>query len=277
MAEIEDVVALNFSQSVQFSMPDYRLTLAVPVVTLAALFAENYEVVEAQMARFMYADGDVNVVLEGGSGVGLVTMLIASCGVKAIHALEPQPMFFKTAVHNLEINGAAGVHMHRAALGVRDETADFSVRWLPYASALEGVPSKDIVRETIRVQVMDVNRAVAEFGANVLHLDIEGGEAEVLMGADLTPINKVVVEMHPHILGESTCSYIIHRLAEAGIEPCLVGNSDAFPNRCYVLGCAREPAASRIRAAGTDTRIINVITSWDFKKGERGGKAAADE
>ena len=263
---MDNVTVLDNVSCTQFALPDYGVELVVPMTTLAGLFVENYESVEAAIVHLMYGKDPDDVVLEAGGGVGFISLLIAQSGIRRLVTFEPQPFYNKVLIHNLELNNAEGVEVRRAALGVGKSTAEFSVRYLPYASALEGIPSHDYVRETIEVEVVDVGEEIQEYGANALHLDVEGSEAEILMAIDLAPIRKVVVEMHSHVLGASVCTLIIKRLSDAGLEPCLLGNSPAYPNKCYALGFARHDIAERIRGAG-GYGPIQVITGWEFHEG----------
>ena len=68
----------------------------------------------------------------------------------------------------------------------------------------------------IRVRQTDLNQEIERIQPSFMILDIEGGEYEFLRHARLGPIRKIVIEVHPHVLGYSRISEMLGWLFAAG-------------------------------------------------------------
>lgn len=69
---------------------------------------------------------------------------------------------------------------------------------------------------TIEARVDGIAEALAETGANVLILDVEGKEVEIIDACPLDRLDRIIMEIHPRIVGHDAISRMIARILDAG-------------------------------------------------------------
>ena len=152
------------------------------------------------IARRLLRPGDQ--VLDVGANLGLVTLLCASLvgPSGAVHAFEPNPGLCALLEQSLRENGLAQAHLHRVALGTRDDTLELAVP-ADNAGAASLVRRASGQAERLRVPVRNTTDYFEKSGiaaARLLKLDVEGFESEVLEGArgylEVTPPDAVLFE-----------------------------------------------------------------------------------
>jgi FkbM family methyltransferase len=190
-----------------------RVLPDMPYRVMRSFYAQSYEVEEATILSRRLEAGDV--VLECGGGVGYLSAMIAKrLGDDAVITYEANPALIDVIRENHKLTGVSPIVVN-AALGIeaRDE-AVFHVSDRFAASSLMDIegPTHEIC-----VPMIEINRAVREapITPNVLALDVEGFEVELLPVMDLTPFRKILLEVHPGIVGsESTASLLAHLRGE---------------------------------------------------------------
>ncbi|GJD68751.1 hypothetical protein MMMDOFMJ_1675 [Methylobacterium gnaphalii] len=110
---------------------------------------------------------------------------------------EANPELMPDALHNFEINNMS-LSYHTAILrnrahGGEGEPVDFYINKDFWISAL--TPSGNTIRST-KVPVFCLEDEIDKFHANCLMMDIEGAEADLLLCADLSKIEKIFMELH---------------------------------------------------------------------------------
>lgn len=177
----------------------------------------RYEGEEINGSLAVVQKGDT--VLEIGIGLGVVGAVIATNSAPAaVHAYEANPELIETINALYALNGIEDViSVHNEVLLVgeeRPETIPFYLHNSYLGSSLIG--EGNARRRRVDVPTRDFDATVAEHGANVLVMDIEGGELELLRGADLTPFRAVVLEFHPKVYGEDGMRECKEILTSAG-------------------------------------------------------------
>jgi len=235
-----DVVEATFTEG------DDHTELLIPLDVLMGLYLDFYETGELTLSSLVYDREDR--VLEAGCGIGAVTVLVARM-VEHIVALEAQWTYATIARVNLERNHIENVEVLNAALGIGDGKATFNVRRSPQCSSVMGATTiSDAIKSTYEVEQMDVNRLIREHSINALHLDVEGGEVEILPHVDLRPLRKLVLEMHPNTIGSEEVVRLVGLVWDAGLEPAMIAGARQYPHGGHVLAFARSEAAEEIRA-----------------------------
>lgn len=161
-----------------------------------ALWRGTYEAAERFLVRTFI--GETDRVIEAGAGLGVVSMNIARIvGANNLIVYEASPVTADLLKRNLHRNGFAVDVRQR---GLSD--SDVGERFV-HADDFRGSSS---VAEpgglALEIPTDDIARVMAEFSANALVLDIEGKEIDVLLRAPLDAIEKVIVEIHPRLLGD---------------------------------------------------------------------------
>lgn len=202
-------------------------------VIIKTLYRERYEQSEIRSVRRALDPDDR--VLEIGSGMGLVSMIVADLvGDHNILCFEADPEMVEIArrnfslnKHNIEIRHglvSSGNVPHSA-------TKKFNVHsdfWSSSSHREQGS-----VR-TIDVPSNNLDALLESFCPTVLLMDIEGDEVELLMGVTgFGPIRKIIMETHYRFAGRNETDRMIRHLYSMGfdIDLQLSGSDQVVLNR----------------------------------------------
>ena len=189
----------------------------VPENTRRAMERGRYEFKEREIARRMLAPGDR--VIEMGAGMGVVSLTIAQIiGSDAIQSFEANPVILDLARENAAANRLP-VTFHHAiasprAVAKTTPYVEFFVLQSFEASSTRRVNPR---QEPIKVPTTPLEDEIAKFNANTLVFDIEGFEVEIIEKGNFRDIDKLILEIHPKIIGMDTCVDLIDRLEEQGL------------------------------------------------------------
>lgn len=188
---------------------------------IARIEAGNYETRERALVRDLLRAGDR--VLEAGTAIGVVAMVAAArLGGESVVTFEADPAIAADARRNFAFNGLpirsrVGVLRNRARCTAQTHTP-FHVSRHFWSSRLGAKPTDADIVDTIEVAYICLEDAIASHEANVLVCDIEGGEVDLLTGADLSGIRLIVVEMHYWSVGEAGVNAMTRGLVDAGFN-----------------------------------------------------------
>lgn len=181
------------------------------------LMAGRYELPEIEALTRLLRPGDR--VMEVGVGLGVVSGIAAKTMPDArIDCFEANPELMAPirALHNA--NGITSITLHNAILvrGAGGDTREFHL----HRSFAEGslIESGGTVR-TVSVPTESFEDTLAGLKPDVLVIDIEGGEDELLSGADLRGVRALVLELHPNMISRAAEKRIHQACAAAGLFP----------------------------------------------------------
>lgn len=191
-----------------------RLPLKHPAITppiLKDIFFGVYESKEAELVGKRIAADDV--VMEIGAGIGFLSALAAKItGSERVFAYEANPQLMDVIKHVHVLNQVSPT-VSNVLLGDGEDERTFWLEKDYWASSLiQGSPDAT----PIQVRQIDLNREIERIQPTFLILDIEGGEYELLRHARLDPVRKIVIEVHPHVLGYHRISEMLGWLFAAG-------------------------------------------------------------
>ncbi|MDR3520674.1 MAG: FkbM family methyltransferase [Acidocella sp.] len=195
-----------------FAYPHYASNI------LEVLTDNRYEGGERNVLPLLIEPGDR--VLEIGSAIGVLAMVSASIvGQENVICFEANPKLIADAklnhfLNGFEINTVNCVLQNRVIWEGSGTLLPFYVREDFWASSLMH-PVGSI--ETIYVPTKCLEEQIEQFGANVLVCDIEGGEVELLEHADLTGINKILMEIH-YSPGREVVNRMLRKLILSGFN-----------------------------------------------------------
>jgi hypothetical protein len=78
---------------------------------------------------------------------------------------------------------------------------------------------RDIKSTTITVPSVAINDVLKETAPSVILMDVEGAEVELLEIADLSNVEVMIIEMHPHIVGSDVIGGLLESLSAQGFTP----------------------------------------------------------
>src|SRR5579864_5944247 len=160
-----------------------------------ALRNNEYETAEIYLVRQLVRPGDT--VLDLGSGLGLTSIAAAKAsGHGRVVGYEADPVIAPLAEKNVRRNGVQ-VEIRNKAIAKVKGACEFYVRRSFPASSL--VPFKG--SKKIRIEADAFQDVVDEIHPDVIVCDIECIEKEVFASANLSSVQRLVVEVHPQVIG----------------------------------------------------------------------------
>ncbi|MEQ1592431.1 MAG: FkbM family methyltransferase [Thiobacillaceae bacterium] len=180
----------------------YRGTgLTIPV--LETLEARQYETPEARIVRHAIQPADV--VLELGTGLGFLASLCAKVvGSDKVYSYEANPALAPVIQRNFKLNGVSP-RLEISLLGGENGAITFYVMknfWS--SSTIKRHPRA----KPIQVPMKRFNDELTRLRPSFLIIDIEGGEQDFIHYARLDGLQKVCIELHPHVIGQAAVAEV---------------------------------------------------------------------
>jgi len=178
----------------------------VPLGVRKQLLQKKYESQELELVREALTSGDK--VLEAGAGIGFIGIACARiCGQDSILSYEPNPAMKQVIEKNYALNGLQP-NLKNKVLSTAAGEVEFFFS--------DGVLSSSLVDRqhggATMVPADAITQVVESFAPTALVIDVEGAEIDLLRACDLSGIRKIIIEMHPHIVGadkiEDLCAYL---------------------------------------------------------------------
>lgn len=202
---------------------EFKLKLAYDENVLSEQVIETierggYERFEGRRSREFVVAGDR--VIELGAGLGFLSALIMSTtDVADFQLVEADPRLASVIrrTHALNnVNGPSTIHSCVATCDAELIDAgevDFHVGAKFCASSIMGARKR---KNTVKVPVVSLPDLISEHDSNVLLLDIEGAETGIFNGTPLGSIERIIMEIHPHRIGDQAVRDIFRHLDALG-------------------------------------------------------------
>lgn len=167
----------------------------IPEHVIDLIYSERYEGDEARMIQKELRHGDR--VLELGAGIGFIGCLAAKiCGSENVRTYEANPKLEAIVRRTHELNNVVP-DLRMQAIAKTTGPATF------YQN--DNVVSSSLVDRNfggmIEVDGVALNDVVAEFRPSVIVCDIEGAEVDIFQSVDLSCVTRILIELHPKIVG----------------------------------------------------------------------------
>jgi FkbM family methyltransferase len=181
------------------------------------LLSGAYEEYEKQMCRDFLTPSDS--VMEVGAAIGFIGLLCQKqLGIKNYACFEANPKTTEILKRNYDLNGMKP-NVHNLALGCSDGFVDLEIGtdfWensIVTADASRG-------RKTVRVECGTFDTLLKRCGLvpNVLIIDIEGAEQFIDFNTLPATVNKVIMEIHPGVIGQAASYEIVAALINRGFR-----------------------------------------------------------
>jgi len=166
-------------------------------------------------------------VLEIGAGIGFLSTYCAKkIGSNRVVAYEANPQMIDKIKDTYKLNNVNPT-INNIILSDKNGNISFYLEDDFWSSSM--IKRSDNAKE-VKVKTADINDEIKNSNSNFLIIDIEGGEEVLVHLIDFTNIDKLLIELHPSIIGNKSISNIIKILIDKGF--CL----DLFKsenNICY--------------------------------------------
>lgn len=165
-----------------------------------ALQSGEYEAKEARLARDLLRPGDR--VLELGSGLGIITTVLAQTPDVRIWSFDANPGTVAMARRVAQANGVDNVTFAHGMLSAGAPSSHvFYMRRDFWMSSM--IESQGPYETAIQVDSANIDDFLAAESVNVLVMDVEGAEQQILGAAALEGVDRVFLELHDHLYGLS--------------------------------------------------------------------------
>lgn len=206
----------HFRRPPMVSVHGVRITIDyenMPPDLIDWLFLERHESQEVRQCRKFIRNGDR--VLELGAGIGLIGTLCAQiAGSENVRCYEANPALEPLIRRNHRMNNVSPDLRIRAIGKAGVPKTQFYVCDNIISSSLI---DRGDTRE-IEVDADPIDDVIADFRPTVIVCDIEGAEVDLLPDADLSGVDRVIIELHPKIVGEDRISELVADLARQGLH-----------------------------------------------------------
>lgn len=200
-----------------------------PAKILRALLRRHYEKHELRLVSRLLTPDDR--VIELGSAIGVVA-LAASRTVPSeqICCFDANPEMVAASAANFRHAGKA--ISARNAVMVADGSAPATMTFYKTPYFLSSSLSPDTADATpVEIETRPLAATISQQAANVLIVDIEGGEFDLLAATDLSAVEKLVLEIHVSMAGVDACLKLVSDLQQKG----LLLNSDLTGHNVFVF------------------------------------------
>lgn len=185
----------------QIVLHDIRVPITetdVSAVIWHSILSGEYEAKEARSVRSLLRPGDR--VLELGTGLGIITTIMAKTSGVRIWSFDANPEVIALARRVLDANDIQNVVLEHGLLTAgRAEDHVFYVRPDFWMSSM--IEEQGPYQTTIPLKSANVDDFITKESVNVLVMDIEGAERELLSHARLAGVDRVFLELHDHLYG----------------------------------------------------------------------------
>lgn len=185
----------------------------IPEALRIGLFKGRYEDAECMLAERILSPG--SRVLEIGTGIGLISLVATRiAGQGNVLSCEANPKMEETIRANYALNGwEPNLRMHAVTADGRDVTFFRNDNVIS-----SSVYERDTESTEITVPSVAVDTLIHEHRPSAILMDVEGAELELLKTADLAGVQSLIIEMHPHIIGDAAVEDIVQTLAGQGFR-----------------------------------------------------------
>ncbi len=182
---------------------------------LSVIREGRYETGEAKVLLAVIEEGER--IVELGGGIGFLSSLAYLQGkTEAIVVVEAHPELIPVIKATHQLNGVRGDVRHAVAAPRRSAgTLPFYMHNDFWGSSLSPLKKRHL-KGVAQVAVVGLDELVETYAPTMMIIDVEGGEADLLDGVSLRGVNKVLMEIHPKVIGPAGVKKVFDALSLEG-------------------------------------------------------------
>lgn len=155
-------------------------------------------------------------ILEVGAGIGFLSAFIAGkIGDDRVIAVEANPTMMPLIKKTHQINSVSPLVLNCVLAESGGYKYDFYIEKDFWSSS---IVQRSNSADKVSVDSVSVNELIKEYSVNFLIIDIEGGEKDLFEILDCSEINKILIELHPGVIGDKAVSNIIRNILSKGFS-----------------------------------------------------------
>lgn len=183
--------------------------------------------IERALRRGKYEGGECRIVervvgkkdrfLELGTGLGFVSAMAAKAGASQVVTFEANAALSPVIAETYRLNGVEGAIEAINGVVTRGDAPKklpFYRRTDFWGGSLSEGPADWV--EKVDVRTFDFDQILAKMEPTVILSDIEGGELDLFIGADLSSAKYVTIEIHPGVYGAEGTKRIFDAMSDKG-------------------------------------------------------------
>lgn len=178
-------------------------------------YKEEYEKEELGILKRKLKQHDR--VMEIGAGIGFLSTYCAKkIGDENVFAFEANPFIIDKIRETYALNNV-NPSITNSLLSDREGSIGFYLEKNFWSSSTH---KRSDSSRYVEVQTEDINQKIKTIDPSLLIVDIEGGEKELIPLIDFskTNIRKIVIEIHPHVIGLRAASEVICKIVSEGFS-----------------------------------------------------------
>ena len=186
---------------------------STPTGVRNALLKNTYEDAERALVARTVRKGDR--VLEIGGGIGFVGLLCARlAGVGCVLSYEANPDLEPVIRANYARNPITP-ELRMKAMSRDGGPVTFHVSDHVLSSSMR---ARRTAEREVTVESHALRDVLAEHRPDVVVMDVEGAEIDLLPDTDLNAVRALVLELHPHVVGEAAIDALLADLRAQGFS-----------------------------------------------------------
>lgn len=175
----------------------------------------GYEQQEAYFAEKYLTSFDR--VLEVGASIGFLgTFCSKTIPIKNYAMVEANPSLRSRLEAMFALNDLPAPLLYNCAIGPENGEVTFGLNRYDFSSSTIPRPN-EVERVTVSQRSIATILDDLDFVPNTLLMDIEGGEVNI-PPSHFRPFQKVIIELHPHIVGSEPINDLLAGLRDAGFQ-----------------------------------------------------------
>lgn len=178
-------------------------------------YNESYEADEIELLQRCLQNTDV--VMEIGAGIGFLSTYCSKLlGSDKVVCYEANP-FMIDKINETYLKNDVNPTLHNCILSDVEGSETFFLQEEFWSSSTIQ-RSEDAIQTEVKKK--DINKQIKFYSPSVLIMDIEGGEKDLVPVTDFasSTISKLIIEIHPHVIGRDAASRVIQNIIEQGFS-----------------------------------------------------------
>ena len=188
----------------------------IPKSLQSMLFKNVYEDQERDIIKTILKPD--SIVLEIGTGIGLISLITRNiCKEGRVLSYEANPNMERVIRKNYSLNNLEP-ELVMKAVTIDGGSVEFYID-----EAVLGSSTIDRNRNDTKVSLSSdcIDNILQDLQPDTIIMDVEGAEISLLGQSELTGVKNIIVELHPHIVGEAAITELMENISKKGFSQTL--------------------------------------------------------